>query len=268
MVLTLHAVYLKATNFNRCVHILVNLSSIASNDRESELVISAFDNNDVGTYHCIAANSVGSDTALVRLDLCPPESLPCPVNATEVFNLPVEFTEGLNDTCVYCATWQMTDYGPCDPPCHLGFKKRYVRCETFFDPRHLIEDQLCSQVQMKPEEESDCKADFAQSPPENRACRLTPQWKTWPWSMCSETCQGGKQTRNVKCVVPRTGAPMPDSACPARPITERPCNEGVVCGCIDVYSACKYVDGNMCQVKQIREKCCATCTAGRFNTYH
>ena len=23
---------------------------------------------------------------------------------------------------------------------------------------------------------------------------------------------------------------MPDSACPARPITERPCNEGVVCG--------------------------------------
>ena len=71
----------------------------------------------------------------------------------------------------------------CDPPCHLGFKKRYVRCETFFDPRHLIEDQLCSQVQMKPEEESDCKADFAQSPPENRACRLTPQWKTWPWSM-------------------------------------------------------------------------------------
>ena len=85
---------------------------ITSNDRESELVISAFDNNDVGTYHCIAANSVGSDTALVRLDLCPPESRACPANETNAFNLPVEFTEGLNDTCVYCATWQMTGYGP------------------------------------------------------------------------------------------------------------------------------------------------------------
>ena len=85
---------------------------ITSNDRESELVISAFDNNDVGTYHCIAANSVGSDAALVRLDLCPPESRACPANATNAFNLPVEFTEGLNDTCVYCAIWQVTDYGP------------------------------------------------------------------------------------------------------------------------------------------------------------
>ena len=86
---------------------------ITSNDRESELVISAFDNNDVGTYHCIAENSVGSDTALVRLDLCPPEAQPCPLDADpSFFNVSVQITEGLNDTCVYCATWQVTDYGP------------------------------------------------------------------------------------------------------------------------------------------------------------
>ena len=86
---------------------------ITSNDRESELVISAFDNNDVGTYHCIAANSAGNDTALVRLDLCPPEALPCPLDADpSFFNVSVQITEGLNDTCTYCATWQVTDYGP------------------------------------------------------------------------------------------------------------------------------------------------------------
>lgn len=47
---------------------------------------------------------------------------------------------------------------------------------------------------------------------------------------CSRTCQGGKQTRNVKCIVPRTGVPMRDSACPGKPATHRPCNEGVICG--------------------------------------
>ena len=85
---------------------------ITSNDRESELVISAFDNKDVGTYHCIAENSVGSDTALVRLDLCPPEVLPCPLDADpSFFNVSVQITEGLNDTCTYCATWQVSQYG-------------------------------------------------------------------------------------------------------------------------------------------------------------
>jgi len=59
---------------------------------------------------------------------------------------------------------------------------------------------------------------------------LTPSCLPTTPHQCSKTCQGGKQTRNVKCVVPRMGAAMPDSACPARPITERPCNEGVVCG--------------------------------------
>ena len=86
---------------------------IRSNDRESELVISAFDSNDIGTYNCIAENSAGNDTALVRLDLCPPEALPCPLDADpSFFNVSVQVTEGLNDTCVYCATWQVTDYGP------------------------------------------------------------------------------------------------------------------------------------------------------------
>ena len=86
---------------------------ITSNDRESELVISAFDNNDVGTYHCIAANSAGNDTALVRLDLCPPEAQPCPLDADpSFFNVSVQITEGLNDTCTYCATWQVSQYGP------------------------------------------------------------------------------------------------------------------------------------------------------------
>ena len=86
---------------------------IRSNDRESELVISAFDSNDIGTYNCIAENSAGNDTALVRLDLCPPEALPCPLDADpSFFNVSVQVTEGLNDTCTYCATWQVTDYGP------------------------------------------------------------------------------------------------------------------------------------------------------------
>ena len=86
---------------------------ITSNDRESELLISSFDSNDMGTYHCLADNPVGHDSALVRLDLCPPDALPCPadVNAS-VFNIAVVVTEGLNDTCPYCATWKVTEFGP------------------------------------------------------------------------------------------------------------------------------------------------------------
>ena len=82
-------------------------------DGESELVISSFGNTDVGTYHCIAENSVGSDVASVSLDLYPPEAQPCPLDADpSFFNVSVQITEGLNDTCTYCATWQVTDYGP------------------------------------------------------------------------------------------------------------------------------------------------------------
>ena len=86
---------------------------IMRTDGESELLTSSFGNTGVGTYQCISENLVGSDVASVRLDLCPPEALPCPVGADpSFFNVSVQVTEGLNDTCVYCATWQVTLFGP------------------------------------------------------------------------------------------------------------------------------------------------------------
>lgn len=86
---------------------------IVSTGRQSELTIAVFDTTDVATYRCTAQNTVGSDTADVRLSLCPADALPCtqPISP-DYFNIALEVTEGLSDTCPYCATWSTGEFGP------------------------------------------------------------------------------------------------------------------------------------------------------------
>ena len=81
--------------------------------RESELTIAAFDADDVGTYRCTAENTVGFDSADVRLSLCPADAIPCPSPGLPgFFDIQLEVTEGLSDTCPYCVVWRTTDFGP------------------------------------------------------------------------------------------------------------------------------------------------------------
>ena len=86
--------------------------TIVSTGRESELTVAMFGADDVGNYQCIASNIVGSDAASVKLELCPPDAIPCSPVTNDTFNVVLEVTEGLDDTCTYCAMWHVTEFGP------------------------------------------------------------------------------------------------------------------------------------------------------------
>jgi hypothetical protein len=50
-------------------------------------------------------------------------------------------------------------------------------------------------------------------------------WIAGAFTACSATCGGGVQTRTVSCMSMTTGAPLPDSLCPAqKPATTQACN--------------------------------------------
>lgn len=114
--------------------------------------------------------------------------------------------------------WQTSDWGDCLTDCGAGWQKRSVTCTnrrgdnaeaSFCVASHHVDD--------KPIDRKFCKS--------SQYC----DWTLGDWTVCSETCGMGKQTRNVSCDKKDcSGKPPPE---------ERPCKDA---------SACKWSDWGEC----------------------
>ena len=100
-----------------------------------------------------------------------------------------------------CPKWVIHDWIPCSRSCGSGFQIRMVYCKGKTDSscEHLV----------KPNSLRRCK---------KLSC---PQWTVGPWGVCSKSCNGGTQSRNVSCTNSHVGE------CPeqSKPSTRQKCGE-------------------------------------------
>ncbi|XP_064483510.1 A disintegrin and metalloproteinase with thrombospondin motifs 9-like isoform X2 [Ornithodoros turicata] len=109
--------------------------------------------------------------------------------------------------------WQHGEWGPCSVTCGRGVATRWVRCS--------VEGAECSQDER---------------PPGERVCQQEPcdlsvgnyveghrRWKVGTWGVCSRSCGGGHQRRQVICV---DDMESKSSSCPlkGRPPESRACH--------------------------------------------
>ena len=98
-----------------------------------------------------------------------------------------------------CPEWVVGDWIPCSRSCGGGFQIRMVYCDG----------------------ETDSSCESLIKPNSTRRCNELPcpQWTVGHWGVCSKSCNGGVQTRNVSCTNSHVGE------CPeqSKPITRQTC---------------------------------------------
>jgi len=111
-------------------------------------------------------------------------------------------------------TWEVGTYGQCTTTCGGGIQSREVRCRSSIG-NIVVDNSLCDNKD-KPIEIKDCNAVECEGP----------HWEVPLWGVCSRTCGGGIQTREIFCV-DKDGIAVAETEC-SKDITvlrtERGCN--------------------------------------------
>ncbi|XP_028411350.1 LOW QUALITY PROTEIN: SCO-spondin-like [Dendronephthya gigantea] len=100
---------------------------------------------------------------------------------------------------VPCPEWSITEWSKCSKSCAGGTQTRNVSCVNSHVGDCVVED--------KPESTRSCR---------NVPC---PEWSIAEWSKCSKSCDGGIQTRTVKCMNSHVG----ECSVQKKPITRQEC---------------------------------------------
>ncbi|XP_072917533.1 thrombospondin type-1 domain-containing protein 4-like [Hemitrygon akajei] len=158
------------------------------------------------------------------------------------------------DQCHSQVRWFTSPWGQCAVECGNGTQSRDLICVTKSGSDFMV---------MQP---SDCA--HLNKPATVQLCSAGPcgaRWFSTGWGECSKSCQGGVQTREVRCL---DDAGHPSSRCPEqeRPVEQRvchthPCLPELDASCKDTYFNCAVVvQARLCVYTYYKMLCCASCT--------
>ncbi|XP_047402151.1 ADAMTS-like protein 4 isoform X2 [Sciurus carolinensis] len=172
---------------------------------------------------------------------CPPGSRPPDMRACSLG--PCEMT-----WCWYTGPW-----GECSSECGSGTQRRDVICVSKLGTEfNVTSPSNCSHLPRP----------SALQPCQGQACQ--DRWFATPWSPCSQSCQGGIQTREIQCL---SANQTLSTRCPPhlrpsrkRPCNSQPCNQRPDDQCKDSSPHCPLVvQARLCIYPYYTATCCRSC---------
>ncbi|XP_063296003.1 ADAMTS-like protein 4 [Pelobates fuscus] len=156
--------------------------------------------------------------------------------------------------CERTVRWYTGPWSQCSADCDEGSQRRDVICVSKLGTEFNITDQSeCSHLD-KPASLQSCNAGSCGS-----------RWFTSPWSACSQSCLGGVQTREVRCLASdRTYSHLCDldSKPEERKVCNtQPCSAVLDENCRDRFHNCAVVvQARLCVYAYYKQACCSSCT--------
>ncbi|XP_061461638.1 ADAMTS-like protein 4 [Rhineura floridana] len=156
--------------------------------------------------------------------------------------------------CQRVTQWYRGPWSPCSSDCGTGTQRRDIICVSKLGTEfNVTEASECIHLEKPPTLQS-CVSSFCEA-----------HWFSTAWSMCSKSCVGGVQVREVQCL---TQNKTLSSLCPPdlKPIKKRPCNiqpclPDLDENCRDKYHNCPViVQARLCVYSYYKAVCCASCT--------
>ncbi|KAM9294062.1 ADAMTS-like protein 4 [Gastrophryne carolinensis] len=156
--------------------------------------------------------------------------------------------------CERTVKWYTGPWSQCSADCDEGSQRRDVICISKFGTEFNVTDPSeCAHLEKPPGLQS-CNAG---------ACG--PRWFTTPWSTCSQSCLGGMQVREVRCLASdRSYSQLcdldskPDDT---RACNTQPCSAVLDENCRDRYHNCAVVvQARLCVYAYYKQACCSSCS--------
>uniref|UniRef100_A0A8C4PZL5 ADAM metallopeptidase with thrombospondin type 1 motif, 6 n=1 Tax=Eptatretus burgeri TaxID=7764 RepID=A0A8C4PZL5_EPTBU len=128
------------------------------------------------------------------------------------FNVPIAAKDGADG--MY--TWHRIPWSPCSRSCAGGTQRREVVCRNTEDGT-TVQHQFCARGNKLTENSRPCNTE---------ACPA--EWLIDEWSECSQSCDGGVQSRTVRCVrrvmLDRNEDVLDEECMSKRPVNSEDCN--------------------------------------------
>ncbi|XP_053331275.1 ADAMTS-like protein 4 [Spea bombifrons] len=156
--------------------------------------------------------------------------------------------------CKRIVHWYTGPWSQCSADCDEGSQRRDVICVSKQGAEFNITDP------------SECS--HLEKPPSLQSCNGGPcgsRWFTTPWSTCSQSCLGGFQTREVRCLAADNSYShlcdldtKPDDK---RVCNTHPCSAELDENCRDRYHNCAVVvQARLCVYAYYKQACCSSCS--------
>ncbi|MEE6491300.1 hypothetical protein FKM82_016169 [Ascaphus truei] len=156
--------------------------------------------------------------------------------------------------CERTVLWYTGTWSQCSADCDEGSQRRDVICVSKLGPEFNVTDP------------SECS--HLEKPLALQSCNVGPcgsRWFSSPWSACSQSCLGGVQEREVRCLLAdKTFSQLcdldtkPDDK---RVCNTQPCSSELDANCRDRYHNCAVVvQARLCVYSYYKLACCASCT--------
>lgn len=155
--------------------------------------------------------------------------------------------------CERTLKWYTGPWSQCSADCDEGSQRRDVICVSKMGSDFNVSDA------------SECA--HLEKPPGLQSCNAGPcgsRWFTTPWSTCSQSCEGGVQVREVRCLASdKTYSQQcdldskPDEKKACNP---QPCSSVLDDNCRDRYHNCAVVvQARLCVYAYYKQACCSSC---------
>ncbi|KAM3919869.1 ADAMTS-like protein 4 [Leptodactylus fuscus] len=155
--------------------------------------------------------------------------------------------------CERTVKWYTGPWSECSADCDEGSQRRDVICISKTGSDFNVTDA------------SECA--HLEKPPGIQSCstgRCGSRWFTTPWSTCSQSCEGGVQVREVRCLTAdKTYSQQcdldskPDEKKACNP---QPCSSVLDDNCRDRYHNCAVVvQARLCVYAYYKQACCSSC---------
>ncbi|KAM4690470.1 ADAMTS-like protein 4 [Rhinophrynus dorsalis] len=156
--------------------------------------------------------------------------------------------------CERTVRWYTGPWSQCSADCEEGSQRRDVICVSKLGAEFNVTDQ------------SECS--HLEKPPSLQSCNAGPcgaRWFTTPWSACSQSCLGGVQMREARCL---TADKSLSQLCDleTKPVERRVCNTQPCSAlldenCRDRYHNCAVVvQARLCVYAYYKQACCNSCS--------
>ncbi|XP_073495651.1 ADAMTS-like protein 4 isoform X2 [Phyllobates terribilis] len=155
--------------------------------------------------------------------------------------------------CERTIKWYTGPWSQCSAECDEGSQRRDVICVSKMGSDFNVSDASeCAHLEKPPSLQS-CNAGSCGS-----------RWFTTPWSTCSQSCEGGIQVREVRCLAADKtyshqcdldSKPDEKKAC-----NPQPCSSVLDDNCHDRYHNCAVVvQARLCVYTYYKQACCSSC---------